>query len=91
VGGAIAGGIIGSFFHKGLGMSKEDLAKIDEELDGGKAAVGVLTTHKEAAGVANRLASLGGTPQTHEVTEDELEQTEAVSEAAPEEEEAEAE
>jgi len=91
VGGAIAGGIIGSFFHKGLGMSKEDLAKINEELDGGKAAVGVLTTHQEAAGVVNRLASMGGTTQTHEVTEDELEQTEAASEAAPEEEEAEAE
>ena len=91
MGGAIAGGIIGSLFHKGLGMSKEDLTKIDEELDGGKAAVGVLTTHQEAAGVANRLTGMGGTPQTHEVAEDELEQTDTASEAAPEEGEAEAE
>ena len=38
LGGAVLGGIVGSLFHKGLGMSKEDLIRIDSDLNGGKAA-----------------------------------------------------
>ena len=34
--GVVFGGIVGSFFRKGLGMSKDDLARIDGELDGGR-------------------------------------------------------
>jgi hypothetical protein len=42
VGGALAGGVLGSFFHKGLGLSKDDLDRIGGELDDGKAAVVIL-------------------------------------------------
>jgi uncharacterized membrane protein len=85
LGGAIVGGILGAFFHKGLGMSKEDLARIDGELDGGKAAVGILAGPDEAAGVSAKLAELGGVPETHEVSEESLEQVTAAAESTPEE------
>ena len=60
VGGALLGGVIGAFFHKGLGMSKDDLTRIDGDLDGGRAAVGILAKADEADAVADKLAELGG-------------------------------
>ncbi len=85
VGGAVAGGILGAFFHQGLGMSKEDLARIDHELDGGKAAVGILAEADEAAAVSAKLAELGGTPETHEVSEEAVEQAAEAAKSQPEE------
>ena len=83
--GAVGGGILGAFFHKGLGLSKDDLARIDSELDGGKAAIGILAKPDEAAGVAAKLTELGGVPETHEVSDEALEQVEVAAESAPEE------
>jgi hypothetical protein len=80
----VVGGILGAFFHKGLGLSKDDLARIDSELDGGKAAVGVLAEPEEAADVSAKLAELGGVPETHEVSDEALEQVETAVESAPE-------
>jgi uncharacterized membrane protein len=91
IGGAVLGGILGSFFHKGLGMSKDDLARIDGELDGGRAAVGVLVEPNDSTMVTNRLADLGGESETHEVTEEALDHVETAAEEAPEEEVIEAE
>ena len=85
LGGAVAGGILGAFFHKGLGMSKDDLARINGELDGGKAAVGILAAADEAAGVSAKLAELGGKAETHEVSDEAVEQAEAAAESQPEE------
>ena len=59
-GGVVVGGILGAFFHKGLGMSKDDLARFDKELDGGRAAVCILAKPDEAEGVSAKLAELGG-------------------------------
>ena len=84
LGGAVVGGILGAFFHKGLGLSKEDLARIGAELDGGKAAVGVLVQPDEAAGVSAKLAELGGKPETHEVSEEALDQVQTATETSPE-------
>ena len=84
LGGAVAGGILGAFFHKGLGMSKDDLARINSELDGGKAAVGILAGADEAAGVTAKLAELGGVPETHEVSDEAVEQAEAAAETQTE-------
>jgi uncharacterized membrane protein len=89
VGGVILGGIIGAFFHKGLGLSKEDLARFDDELDGGKAAVAILAEADEADGVSAKLAELGGEPETHEVTEEALAQAETAAEETAAEETAE--
>ena len=67
LGGAAGGGVIGEFFHKGLKMTDEDVARIGRELEAGHAAVGVLTWDFETEAVAEKLKELGGTPQTHEV------------------------
>ncbi len=37
LGGVVLGSLVGAFIHKGLGLSKEDLAWIGGELDGGSA------------------------------------------------------
>jgi len=83
-GGVLVGSLVGAFIHKGLGMSKEDLARIGGELDGGKAAVAVLAAPDEAAAVSAKLANLGGTTETHEVTEEALEEAVAATETASE-------
>jgi uncharacterized membrane protein len=88
VGGALFGGVIGAFFHKGLGMSKDDLARIEGELDGGRAAVGILAKDEEAASVAGKLEELGGETETHEMTDEALDQVDEAVESEPEEEEA---
>jgi len=84
VGGVVLGSLVGAFIHKGLGMSKEDVARIGGELDGGKAAVAVLAAADESAAVSAKLGELGGTVETHEVTDEALEQAVAATEAAPE-------
>ena len=89
VGGAIVGSILGAFFHKGLGLSKDDLARINGELDGGKAAVGIVAGPDDAADVTAKLAALGGVPETHEVSEESLEQVTAAAESMAEEQTAE--
>jgi len=83
--GAVFGGIVGSFFRKGLGMSKDDLARIDGELNGGKAAVCILAAPDEAAAVSAKLAELGGQPESHEVSEEVVQEAEAAAAEAPEE------
>jgi uncharacterized membrane protein len=67
VGGVLGGGVIGEFFHKGLEMTDEDVARIGHELDAGHAAVGVLAWDFETDAVADKLKELGGTPATHAV------------------------
>jgi hypothetical protein len=85
LGGAIFGGIAGSLFHKGLGMSKDDLARIDGDLNGGKAAVAILANADEAAAVSAKLAELGGKPESHAVTEEAVQEAQTVAAEAPEE------
>jgi uncharacterized membrane protein len=86
--GIVVGGITGGFFHKGLGLSQEDLARISDELDHGRAAVCILAAEDEAEAVAEKLTDLGGEPETHEVTEEAVEEAAAAVEAAPEDESA---
>ena len=83
LGGAVLGGILGSLFHKGLGMSKDDLARIDGDLNGGKAAVAILANADEAAAVSAKLAELGGVPESHDVSDEVVEQAVAAVEQAP--------
>jgi uncharacterized membrane protein len=80
VGGAVIGGLLGSLFHKGLGLSKDDLTRFDSELDAGRAAVCLLTEYSEVTTFSNKLAALGGEPETHEVTEEALDHAEAAAE-----------
>jgi uncharacterized membrane protein len=82
--GAVVGGITGGFLHKGLGLSKEDMERISGELDNGRAAVCVLAATDEADAVSGKLTELGGEAETHEVSEDAVEEAAAAVEAAPE-------
>jgi len=83
--GAVFGGIVGSFFRKGLGISKDDLARIDGELNGGKAAVCILAAPDEAAAVSAKLAELGGKPESHELSEEVVQEAETAAAEMPEE------
>src|SRR5215467_9977549 len=56
----VAGGLAGALHHNGLGLDEEDRERISSELQGGKAAVGVLAPVSEATVVADQLAHLGG-------------------------------
>jgi uncharacterized membrane protein len=87
LGGAVLGGILGSFSRKGLGISKEDLARIDGQLNNGRAAVAVVASHEGEAGfLTKKLAELGGVPETHEISDEAVEEATAVAEeAAPKE------
>ena len=65
-------------------MSKDDLARIDGDLNGGKAAVAVLAAPDEAAAVSAKLAELGGKPETHEVSAEVVQEATAAAAAMPE-------
>jgi hypothetical protein len=81
--GLIGGAIRGSLFHKGLSISKDELAKLDTEFDSGKAAVGLMVDQEEAALVSAKLIELGGAPEAHEVSDAAVENAAAAVEAAP--------
>ena len=78
--GAVGGGVLGAFHHKGLGLTTEDSERIGAELVGGKAAVGVLVPTDEAGAIAGKLTELGGDVEAHVVTDEALE---AAAEADP--------
>ena len=74
VGGAIVGGVLGALHLKGLGLTDEDRERIGKELEGGKAAVGVLAAADEGDAISAKLTELGGTTEVHDVTDEQLEQ-----------------
>jgi uncharacterized membrane protein len=78
--GLVGGGILGHFHHKGIGLQADDRDRITAELQGGKAAVGVLASAWESDLIASQLSHFGGTAEAHEVSDEALE---AVAAAAP--------
>ena len=72
--GLIGGGLLGTLHHKNLGLGEADRDRIGRELEGGKAAVGVLAPVPEASIVASKLTDLGGTTEAHEVSDEALEE-----------------
>ena len=84
LGGIVGGGVIGALFHKGLGISKDQMVKIDGYLNDGKAAVGVLVKADEVEAVTTKLTELGGmAAESYEVSEEVVEEAVAASEAEP--------
>ncbi len=79
--GLVGGGIVGHFHHPGLRLEAADQERIGAELAGGKAAVGVLVSFDEVIVVSSKLTELGGTVETHQVSDEALKAVEA---AAPE-------
>jgi uncharacterized membrane protein len=72
--GLVGGGLLGALHHKGLGLDRADRERIGRELEGGKAAVGVLAPTSEASSVADELTRLGGVTEIHAVAEEALEE-----------------
>ncbi|MFO7663815.1 MAG: hypothetical protein R6X18_14650 [Chloroflexota bacterium] len=84
LGGIVGGSIIGALFHKGLGISKDQMARIDGYLNDGKAAVGVLVKAEEAEAVTTKLTELGGmAAESYEVSEEVVEEAVIAAEAEP--------
>ena len=74
LGPAVLGGVaVGALHHKNLGLSDADKARLTVELQAGKAAVGVMAHFDTAPAVSDRLTQLGGTSESHELTDDALE------------------
>ncbi len=72
--GLLGGGLLGALHHKNLGLDEADRERIGRQLVGGKAAVGVLAPVSEAAFVADKLTALGGTAETHAVSDEAVEE-----------------
>ena len=77
--GLIGGGLLGGLHHKNLGLDDEDRDRISSELQGGKAAVGVLAPVSEATVVVGKLTELGGTAETHSVSEEAVEEAQSAA------------
>ncbi|MGZ4200173.1 MAG: hypothetical protein ACXVP1_08300 [Thermoleophilia bacterium] len=71
--GVVGGAAAGALHHKNLGLSDADKARLTTELTAGKAAVGVMAHYDTAPAVSDRLTQLGGTPETHELSDQALE------------------
>jgi uncharacterized membrane protein len=72
--GLVGGGLVGALHHKGLGLDKADRERLGSALTDGKAAVGVLAPVSEADAVSAKLTELGGTTESHAVSDDDLEE-----------------
>lgn len=81
IGGLVIGGVAGHFVHSGLGLSKEDMARLNSELDGGKAAVAVVVEAGELDAVISWLKDLGGKTEAHAVTDEALQEAATASQA----------
>jgi hypothetical protein len=79
--GLIGGGLLGALHHKNLGLDEADRERISSELEGGKAAVGVLAPVSEAAVVADKLSELGGASETHPVSDEAVEEAQTTATA----------
>ena len=60
IAGALAGGVLGSLHHKGLGIDSAERDQIAGALENGQAAVGALVADTESSAVSDKLAELGG-------------------------------
>ena len=71
--GVIGGAAAGALHHKNLGLTDADKARLTVELTQGRAAVGVMAGFDTAPAISDRLTQLGGTPETHELTDEAIE------------------
>lgn len=81
--GIIGGGILGALHHKGLSISNDDRERLGRELQGGKAALGVMTDKTSAAVISSELASLGGTIEIHELDDATVAAADAAASTSP--------
>jgi uncharacterized membrane protein len=74
IAGAVGGAVFGSFFQKGFKFTKEDAQRLDQQLNAGRAVVGVMANDYEARQVTDKLTQLGGKVESHEVTDEALQE-----------------
>lgn len=84
VGGAVAGAAVGGIgaklFHKSLGLSDDDEARLQQRLGDGKAAVVVMAAEGEVPPTKAQLAILGGEVEDYRVPDETLAQVDAATE-----------
>ena len=68
--GIVGGTVGGALHHKGRKLTDEDKTRIITDLQGGKAAVGVLADFADAGVIQERLTSLGGASSSHDVVDE---------------------
>jgi uncharacterized membrane protein len=87
VGGALLGGIlgggVGALKKQGIGLSQEDLDRMQTELDAGHAALLVMADEAEVADTTAELTRLGGRAQASEVAPEAVAQAEQALSSAP--------
>jgi hypothetical protein len=79
----IGGAALGALHHKGLGIKQADRDRLGQQLTGGKAAVGTVVEPAQAAAVSDKLAELGGAPESHELDDAAMAEVDAAADAAP--------
>ena len=84
--GAAGGAVMGSFFHKGLGLSDADKQRLDKHLQEGGAALVAMADEAEVDPTKAELASLGGTVEDYQVPEETVEKVEEATDVKPAEE-----
>lgn len=81
IGGALAGvaggAVLGSFFHKSLGLSDEDNQRLEQNLKEGGAALVVMADEDEVEATSAKLNTLGGVVENYQIPEETMEKVEA--------------
>ena len=80
--GVVGGAAAGALHHKNLGLSDADKARLTVELNAGKAAVAVMAHSDTAPAISDQLTQLGGTSESHELTDEALQTASADTSAA---------
>jgi len=70
--GLAGGALLGALHHKGLGLDAADRDRIAKELEGGKAAIGVLTDPDKVAPIVAQLNVAGGVTESHNASDEAL-------------------
>ena len=68
----LAGVAVGALHHKNVGLSDADKARLTVELNAGKAAVAVMAHSDTAPAISDELTQLGGTSESHELSDEAL-------------------
>lgn len=78
----LAGVVVGALHHKNVGLTDADKAHVTAELNAGKAAVAVMARIETVSAISDELTQLGGTTQSHELSDEALQAAAAETSAA---------
>lgn len=87
IGGAVAGtaggAVLGSLFHKNLGLSNDDKKRLEEHLQNGGAALVVMADENEMSQTKAEMARLGAKVEDYQVPEATIDKIERAAEVEP--------